>query len=67
MNEQDLNTLKQFAKMALDYLGEDELYDTTQLWQHLENCVKLKRKMRRIVPAVQTIIETDEQPNNIAL
>lgn len=64
MNEQDLNILKSFAQMAIEYLGEDELYDTTQLWQHLDNCVQLKRRMRKLRPFIDSIVNRVDAPKN---
>lgn len=56
MNDIDLNTLKMFASITLQYLAEDNEYDVTQLWQHLENARKLKERLNKLYPLIDTII-----------
>lgn len=56
MNDLDLNTLKMFASITLQYLAEDNEYDVTQLWQHLENARKLKERLNKLYPLIDTII-----------
>ena len=65
MNDYDLKTLKMFAEISLGYLGEDELYNATQLWQHLENGVQLKRRMKKLIPLIETIIHPDTTPKDL--
>ena len=56
MNYIDENTLKEFANLALQYLAEQDEYDSTQLWQHLENARKLHDRLNALVPFVQGIV-----------
>jgi len=56
MNDIDLNTLKMFASITLQYLAEENEYDITQLWQHLENARKLKERLNKLYPLIDTII-----------
>lgn len=56
MNDIDLNTLKMFASITLQYLAEDNEYDVTLLWQHLENARKLKERLNKLYPLIDTII-----------
>lgn len=56
MNDIDLNTLKMFASITLQYLAEDNEYDVSQLWQHLENARKLKERLNKLYPLIDTII-----------
>lgn len=56
MNDIDLNTLKMFASITLQYLAEDNEYDVTQLWQHLENARKLRERLNKLYPLIDTII-----------
>ena len=56
MNDIDLNTLKMFASITLQYLAEDNEYDVTQLWQHLENARKLKERLNKLYPLIDTLI-----------
>ena len=56
MNEHDLNLLKQFALMTLDYLAEGNEYEVTALWQHLENERQLRKRLNTLYPVIDTIL-----------
>lgn len=56
MNPQDIDYLKNFAQLCLDYFAEDAEYDVTAMWQNLENARKLKERIKPLIPIIDTII-----------
>ena len=56
MNEHDLNLLKQFAQMTLDYLAEGKEYEVTALWQHLENERQLRKRLNALYPVIDIML-----------
>lgn len=56
MNDIDLNTLRLFAEITLQYLTEDNEFGITQLWQHGENARKLQERMNKLAPIVDAIL-----------
>lgn len=60
MNYIDENTLIEFANLTLKYLAEQDEYDSTQLWQHLENSGKLRKRLNALVPIIQGIIDHEK-------
>lgn len=56
MNNQDLETLKQFAALTLDYLAASQEYEVTQLWEHLDRECKLRHRLMKLYPLIDTII-----------
>lgn len=60
MNYIDENTILEFANLTLQYLAEQDEYDSTQLWQHLENAKKLHDRLNALVPIVQGILDHEK-------
>lgn len=60
MNYIDENTILEFANLTLQYLAEQDEYDSTQLWQHLENAKKLHDRLNALVPFVQGILDHEK-------
>lgn len=58
MNDLDLNTLKLFAEITLQWLCEDHEFDVTQLWQHGENARKLEKRMYDLYPVIDAILHS---------
>ena len=56
MNEQDINTLIQFANLCLKYLAEDHEYGVTGLWQNLENSRQYLERIKILIPYIDAII-----------
>lgn len=56
MNETDINTLKEFAAITLNYLAEGNEFEVTQLWQHIENERKLRKRLMHLYPIVDSIL-----------
>lgn len=60
MNYIDENTILEFVNLTLQYLAEQDEYDSTQLWQHLENAKKLHDRLNALVPIVQGILDHEK-------
>ena len=60
MNYIDENTILEFVNLTLLYLAEQDEYDSTQLWQHLENAKKLHDRLNALVPIVQGILDHEK-------
>lgn len=56
MNDLDLNLLKNFADITLKFLTEDMEYGLSGMWQNLDNANKLKERLIKLAPLVETII-----------
>lgn len=62
MNNYDLNTLKLFADLTLQYLTEGIKYEQSGLWQNLDNECKLRERLIKLSPVIDSIINTPEKP-----
>lgn len=60
MNNQDLTILLQFAKLSLQYFAEEDEYQSTQLWQHLENTREIRRQANKLIPFVASILDHEQ-------
>ena len=62
MNNYDLNTLRLFADLTLQYLTEGLEYEQSGLWQNLDNERKLRERLIKLSPIIEFIINTTEKP-----
>lgn len=62
MNHLDLNILKHFADITLKFLSEDMEYGLNGMWQNLDNANKLKERLIKLAPTINTIINHPFQP-----
>lgn len=56
MNDQDINYLKQFAQLCLDYFAEDDEYGFDGWTTHLDNALQLRQRIVKLVPIIQGIL-----------
>lgn len=56
MNDQDINYLKQFSQLCLDYFAEDAEYGLDGWTTHLDNAVELSKRIEKLVPIIQSIL-----------
>lgn len=56
MNDQDINYLIQFTQLCLDYFAEDAEYGFDGWTTHLDNALKLRRRIVKLVPIIQGIL-----------
>jgi len=56
MNEIDINTLKEFAALTLNFLAEANEFEVTQMWQHIENERKLRKRLNHLYPIIESIL-----------
>lgn len=59
MNVQDLDTLKMFASLTLQYLAAFEETSATGDYDCLENEVKLRKRLTRMYPLIESILNHD--------
>lgn len=56
MNPQDLDTLKKFASLTLQFLAEYEKYSVTADYKCLENEIKLHKRLIKMYPLIESIL-----------
>lgn len=56
MNDQDINYLKQFAQLCVDYFAEDDEFGFDGWTTHLDNASKLGKRIYNLLPIIQGIL-----------
>ena len=61
MTQIEIQTLKEFAQITLNYLNYDNEYAATTLWEHLQKAVALKNQLNELYPEIERILYIKNQ------
>ena len=61
MTQIEIQTLKEFAQITLNYLENDNEYEASLLWEHLHEAVLLKKRLNELYPEIERLLNLKNQ------
>lgn len=61
MTQIEIQTLKEFAQITLNYIEYDNEFAVTMLWEHLQKAVQLKNRIKELYPEIERILNIKNQ------
>ena len=61
MTQIEIQNLKEFAQITLNYLEYDNEFAITTLWEHLQKAVELKNRLNKLSPEIEKILNLKNQ------
>lgn len=61
MTQIEIQTLIEFAQITLNYLENDNEYEASLLWEHLQKAVNLKKRLNELYPEIERLLNLKNQ------